>query len=260
MDYLQPLIEFGVILILASHSNGQTWRLNVKQRIKAVNGTNLTIPCTFSYPPKYHMEKPQLFWKLLNKKSTFNTYDKDFNAFFYHPNKSFVEEKYQGKTTLVQNNDSSCTLNIREFMDEELKIYFRIIAKGENYSFIRKFVTISQSGQDVRQVTFSTGIAVPTSANIPQDERNRNGFQTIFIATFIPLAAVVVILTAGFLIWKKHTRKEKKKQESITLPDRKVVDEPVYINVQNAMGHTDTHTARGMDNKDNIYENVHHAK
>ncbi|XP_077577739.1 uncharacterized protein LOC144199765 [Stigmatopora nigra] len=283
MDYLPPLFTFAAILVLTSHSYGQRWKLDVKQHYKGSKGDAVTIPCTFTYPVEHHMNNPQLFWKLFGEKSTFNTYDKDLNAFIYHPNSTFVEERYRGKTRLVQNNSRSCTLKIAKLMDEELKIYFRIIAKGNNYSFIRESVTISQTGLADIQVALNTGPVVPTSANLLQDERKRNGLQTIFIAIFVPLAAVLMI-TVGFVIWNKQRRsqslvrdesgyyanfsraspskdtRDKKKEDSKSLPDKKIVDEPVYINVQRAVAHTDTSTAFGMDNKDNIYENVHLSK
>ncbi|XP_019741954.1 uncharacterized protein LOC109525670 isoform X2 [Hippocampus comes] len=267
MDHQQPLIELAIIiLILAAHSKGETWGLKVNRSINAVKGQSVTVPCTFSYPPKYHTEKPGLFWKLFQR-STFKTYDRDANAFIYHPNSTFVVKEYQGKTSIVpKRNDRSCTLKIKNLMDSRLVIYFRIVAK-ESFSFYNQSVTINAT--DATSGTFNPAPI------------NRNMLQTICIAVFVPLAAVVILLAAGFLLWKRHarsqsfgregsgyyanfsrkspnqaTRKEtNNKHDDKKLPESKVIEEPVYINLQQAAGQPD-----GQGGDHSIYENVDHAK
>ncbi|XP_061632004.1 uncharacterized protein LOC133479284 isoform X1 [Phyllopteryx taeniolatus] len=287
MEHLRPLTELALILILASHSKGETWGLKVNRRITAEKGKSVIIQCTFSYPPEHHTENLQLFWKL-PKRSTFNTYDRDRNAFLYHPNNTFVVKKYQGKTSLIgMGNDRSCTLGITNLMDDRLVIYFRIIGK-ENFSFWDQSVTISAYGPDVVPVTLNPDTIFPYSP-IPRDLqhlKNRTTLQTIYTAVFVPLAAVVILLAAGFLIWKKHTRSQSvvregsgyyanfsraspnqatrkencNKQDNKNLPDRKVMEEPIYINVQQAACQTGARMTQGEDHKDNIYENVVHTK
>ncbi|KAM9806694.1 myeloid cell surface antigen CD33-like isoform 1-T1 [Syngnathus typhle] len=278
MDYLQPLIEFTIIvLFLAAHSKGETWGLQVNRNVTAVKGQSVTIPCTFSYPPNQHTGNLQLFWKL-PEKCRFNTFDRDRHAFIYHPNSTFVVERYQGKTRLLgKKSEKSCTLRIQELMDSRLVIFFRIIAKNDNYSFYEQSVTIFAS--DAAQVSPNPGILFPTSAfpNGQQSPMNRDKWRTIYISIFVPLVAVGILLAAGFLVWKKHNRSQSflrggsghyanfsraspnpptreenhNKQDNKNLPDGKVVEEPVYVNVQQASCQTD---ARGEDH--DIYENV----
>ncbi|XP_051921510.1 sialoadhesin-like [Hippocampus zosterae] len=282
MDHQQPLIELAIIiLILAAHSKGETWGVKVNRSITAVKGQSVTVPCTFSYPPMYHTENLGLFWKLFQR-SAFKTYDLDTNAFIYHPNSTFVVTRYQGKTSLIaRKNGRSCTLKIKNLMDSKLVIYFRIVAK-KSFSFYNQSVMITTSGLDAMPGTFNPGIIFPTSA-IPKDSQslsNRNMLQTICIAVFVPLAAVVILLAAGLLLWKRHarsqsfgregsgyyanfsrkspnqaTRKEmNNKHNDKKLPESKVIEEPVYINLQQATGQPD---GRGGDHS--IYENVDHA-
>ncbi|XP_049587298.1 myelin-associated glycoprotein [Syngnathus scovelli] len=278
MDYLQPLIEFTVIvLFLAAHSKGETWGLQVNRTVTAVMGQSVTIPCTFSYPPYQHTRNIRLFWKL-TEKSTFNTYDRDRYAFIYHPNSTFVVERYQGKTSLLgKKSDKSCTLRIQKLMESPLVIFLRIIAKNDSYSFYKQRVLIVAS--DAASVTLNPGIISITSA-FPDGQQsliNRDKWQTIYVYIFVPLVAVGIILAAGFLVWKKHkrsqsflragsghyanfsraspnppTRKENRNiQDNKNLPDGNVVEEPVYVNVQRAACQMDE---RGGDHS--IYENV----
>ncbi|XP_077383565.1 uncharacterized protein LOC144022549 [Festucalex cinctus] len=278
MDHLHLLFKLAVILILPVHSKGETWGLKVKRNITAVRGESLTIQCTFSYPPEHHTENPELYWKL-PQKSKFNTYDRDGNAFIFHPNDSFVVKRYQGKTSMMRgSNNRSCTLKIHELMDSQLVIYFRIIGKNNNFSFFQQNVTISQPGLNVAPATFNPEMVFPTpSIPIqPQHIMNRNSLQTIYIAIFVPLAAVV-ILAAGFVMWKKHAKKQSflregsgyyanfsrasphqatskengNKQNNKNHPDRKVMEEPIYVNVQLAAGQ-----AGAREGDQDIYENV----
>lgn len=129
-------------LFFVSHT-GQRWEVNVPRHITAVPGSNLTIPCSFTYPAKHHTEHVQLYWKLL-KRSHFKTNDKDPNAFLFHPNETFVTEKYRGRTQVSGNKgNGSCSLKIWRIVDRELKTYLRVIAKGDNYSFVKELVSIS---------------------------------------------------------------------------------------------------------------------
>lgn len=175
---LQRLVELSLLLIMASSSKGawhdtchclfsndliryvlsfffvwflhkgQEWDVNVTRRINAELGSNVTIPCTFTYPTQYHTDKVQLYWKM-PVKSTFKTYDKDPYAFVFHPNDTFVVEKYRGKTKLIHSGEDrgrNCSLKIVNIMDSEPNIYLRIIARN-NYSFRAKPVSIIVSGK-----------------------------------------------------------------------------------------------------------------
>lgn len=114
-------------------------------------GSNVTIPCTYTYPHLYFTEDVQVYWKKLQK-STFDTKDNDKNAFVYHKNDSFVLEKYRGKTMLIGNKDNgNCSLVIQNVQDNDQDIYLRIIVKGQQYSFKKKRVTISVRGKNFRK-------------------------------------------------------------------------------------------------------------
>lgn len=136
-------------------NTGQKWNINVNRSFVAKPGTNVTIPCTFTYPPEHHTESVQVYWKKFEK-SKFNTFDNDQNGFVYHTNYTFVLEKYRGKTTLIGNEaEGSCSLEIRNIMENEPKIYVRVIAKGDNYSFKNDFVSISLSGKNSSKTFYS---------------------------------------------------------------------------------------------------------
>lgn len=119
----------------------------------------MTVPCSFSYPPEYHTENLGLFWRLF-RRSPIKTYDWDTNAFIYHPNSTFVVKKYQGKTSMVpRKNNRSCTLKIKNLLDNRLHIYFQIVAE-KSFSFSRQSVTITASGEQFVKISSSFQIAV----------------------------------------------------------------------------------------------------
>nr|XP_057940881.1 myelin-associated glycoprotein-like isoform X2 [Doryrhamphus excisus] len=273
MDHRQPWFQLVLILILVTNSKGETWGVNVTRSFTAERGKSVTIPCTFSVPPQEYHENIQLFWKV-PVRSTFNTYDRDGNAFIFHPNRTFVLKEYQGKTELLgQRNGQpkNCTLRISHFMNNQLRIYLRIIGKTNNYTFGKNIVTISVSGKGVLDK------AEPVTGQISQ---------TLNIAIFVPLAALFILLAsaAGFVVWRKQsrsqslvrecsgyyanfsrassnqaTRKENcQKKDNKKLSDVKVIDEPVYINMQHPTGQLKPEVDQERGHKESIYANVDH--
>lgn len=128
-------------------NTGQRWTINVTRHINATLGSNVTIPCTFTYPLEHHTKNVEVYWKKPGKK--LHIKDKDPNPFVYHTNDTFVLEMYRGKTMLIGNkSNGNCSLKILNVMENEPEIYVRIAAKGQNYSFKAHSVSISVLGKN----------------------------------------------------------------------------------------------------------------
>lgn len=136
-------MNFGWVLI-----TGQPWNVSVPESISTTVGSDVTIPCTFTYPKMYHTDNVQVYWKK-KVRSSFNTYDKDRNAFIYHPNSTFVLENYKTKTEITGDKaKGNCSMMIFNISDSDKDIYVRIIAKGDNYSFLKNPVSIFVKGKN----------------------------------------------------------------------------------------------------------------
>lgn len=126
----------------------QNWNVKVTRNIQATLGSNVTIDCSFTYPPNVSSENVEVFWKTFER-SNFSL-DKDPDAFVFHPIKALVNEKYRGKTKLFGSvTQKNCSLWIFNFTDEKLKIYMRAIGKGWMYSYRKYSVSISVSGNNL---------------------------------------------------------------------------------------------------------------
>uniref|UniRef100_A0A3Q3KDY0 Immunoglobulin V-set domain-containing protein n=1 Tax=Monopterus albus TaxID=43700 RepID=A0A3Q3KDY0_MONAL len=124
-----------------------TWNITVTRYINAQWGSEVTIPCVFTYPAKHHTENVQVYWKKPGR-SNFVTGDKDVNSFVFHPNDTYVLEKYRRKTMLIGNkNNGNCSLRILNVTDNEPELYMRLIGKGEKYSFRKDFVSLFVYGK-----------------------------------------------------------------------------------------------------------------
>ncbi|KAG8010162.1 Myelin-associated glycoprotein [Nibea albiflora] len=151
---LPGLIDLGLILILASHSKGQGWKISVDPRFNTTVNSDVTIKCSFTIPSKFATENPKVYWKK-NVRSTFDTGDKrDQNAFVYHPNATFVLKKYGGNTELIGDiKKGNCTLKIKNIMDSDQGIYLRVIA-NDSYSFKRNLISIHVDDANSESPTF----------------------------------------------------------------------------------------------------------
>ncbi|XP_061772010.1 uncharacterized protein LOC133562120 isoform X2 [Nerophis ophidion] len=216
----------------------------------------------------------------------FNTYDRDPNAFIFHPNRTFVLEKYRGKTQLLpQGNSKSCTLRISDFIDNGLRIYLRVIGKTNNYTFSNNIVTISQSDQGV--LVGKPVNVLPSLMTALEGTAQPMISETLYIAIFVPFAVLLILVATavGFVVWRKHarsahlvrecsgyyanfsrapsnqtTRKENCKQtENEKLPDMQVTEEPVYINMHHPTYQLDSSVDREGGDKDCVYANVDHS-
>ncbi|XP_078109369.1 uncharacterized protein LOC144519808 isoform X1 [Sander vitreus] len=283
---LPGLIDLSLIFILVSNSKGQNWNVSVNKIITETLGSNVTIPCSFTYPPKHHTEKVQVYWKKLGERNTFNTFDKDRNAFVFHPNDTFVLEKYRGKTKLSGNKaKGDCTLKIFNVSEYEPNIYVRVIAK-DNYSFTADTVTIYVSAPGDKPISLKpeplpTFEATTTDMAVFSMGTTREA--SLYTAIFVPVAALLIIIVVAAIVFcikkrrsQSFTREEsgyyanvsrassnqaKREASCITqdnnkLSEPKAIDEPVYINIEAIPGQM----AQSMDHTDNIYGNVDYEK
>ncbi|KAM8870071.1 uncharacterized protein AB9W97_017092 isoform 2-T2 [Spinachia spinachia] len=252
------LIDFTLVLILASNSQAKSWNITVSRQINATLGSNVTIPCRFTAPPHISLKSVQVFWKK-RERSKFNTFDNDQNAYIFHPNETFVLEKYRGRTRLIgDKGEGICSLKIFNITASDPNIYLRVIAKGDNYSFLLQFVSIS----------VSVG---------PIEEKEPLGP----VAIAVPVVAILVILfVVGIVLGIKCKRSAPfdredsgyyvnfsranqpqreascQKQENSKVSEQKVIEEPVYLNIEAPPGQMDQ---RG-NHLDNIYANMDYSK
>lgn len=130
-------------------NTGETWNISVAGNINTSLGSDVTIPCTFTYPPEQRTDNVEVYWKKLEK-SKFNINDKDKNAFIFHTNDTYVLDKYKGKTMLIGDKDKgNCSLKIMKIMERMQNIYVRVIGKNDNYSFNKNLVSISVIGKNL---------------------------------------------------------------------------------------------------------------
>uniref|UniRef100_A0A671XLI5 Immunoglobulin V-set domain-containing protein n=1 Tax=Sparus aurata TaxID=8175 RepID=A0A671XLI5_SPAAU len=130
------------VYLICVNSYTYLWNVNVTRHIKATLGKDVTIPCTFTYPPKLHTDNIKVYWKKMKAgECPSTTADKNQNI-FDSENKCLLPE-YKGRTKLIGDIKSkNCTLLIRNIAANEDNIYVRIIAL-EPYSFKKHTVSIS---------------------------------------------------------------------------------------------------------------------
>nr|XP_040022258.1 uncharacterized protein LOC120811137 isoform X2 [Gasterosteus aculeatus aculeatus] len=268
---LISLIDYTLILIVASNSEGESWNIDVSRHINATLGSNVTIQCHFTVPTKHYTESMQVFWKK-DEKSKFNTFDNDKNAFIFHPNETFVLEKYRGKTRLMGNKSAgNCSLKIFNIRDNVPNIYVRLIAKGDNYSFSQNSVSIAVTG--TTQLTPITQ-GQPVGAD-PENDLLKH------VSISVPVVAILtIIVVVGIVLGIKHKRSASfiredsryyanfsranqlqreascQKPENSKVSEQKDIEEPVYANIE---AHPDQ-MDQSADHLDNIYANVDHLK
>lgn len=137
------VIKYGLIL-----NTGQDWYVDVKRRIFAKPGSDVTIPCVFTYPPRHQTDNVQVYWKI-QETSHFAIKDNDVNAFVYHTNDTWVLERYRGKTRIIGNKDEgNCSLMIQDVNRNEQNLYLRVVAKNDQYSFYKKSVSITLKSEN----------------------------------------------------------------------------------------------------------------
>ncbi|KAL7393853.1 hypothetical protein ABVT39_016938 [Epinephelus coioides] len=283
---LPGLINLGLILIMASNSKGEGWSVNVINRTNETLGSDVTIPCTFTYPTKFHTKDVKVWWKM-NVKSPIEISDNDQHAFIFHPDDSYVIERYRGRTELIGNKTAgNCTLQISNVTENVLNIYLRVSANQKQWSFHKENqVSIFVSSPGIPSFTVTPGNLsditdvpqpVPTSGTVSQ-------LGSVYTAIFVAVAVILVILfVIGIFFYRRHKRSQSftreesgyyanfsrassnqaereascNKQENKKLPEVKATDEPIYINTEAPLGQMD----QSMDDMDNVYANVDYTK
>ncbi|KAL3060442.1 hypothetical protein OYC64_014903 [Pagothenia borchgrevinki] len=276
---LPSLIHLSLILMLTSEGHtDQDWNVNVTRNIQAALGSNVSIDCSFTYPPNKSSENVKVYWKTFER-SNF-TLDRDPDAFVFHPTETLVNEKYRGKTKLLGSvTQKSCSLFIFNFTDEQLQIYMRATGEGWMYSYRKDYVSISVSGVVIPAIHASdtTNIAVSSTMATIQESSS-----LMYTAICVPVAALLIIIcVAGIFFFLKNkrsqplTREESgyyanfsrvssnqakrnasiKTQENENTSELKAIDEPVYNNVEAPPGQM----GQRMNHTENIYGNVDYS-
>ncbi|XP_029959122.1 uncharacterized protein LOC115397091 [Salarias fasciatus] len=282
---LPLLIYFSLILIVVSkdqNSKDPEWIIDVKPSIEGPSGSTITVQCSFSYPERYRSSDVQVYWKKRGT-SICSESDNDKRAFVYHPNSTCVHDDYKGKTELTgDQNQGNCSLKIQNVSKNEPMIYLRISVRNENYSFFSSPVSISVTGNTAVDTRYPTGPEfLPTESSEaaatgepPQDSK------IMYMATFIPVIVVILIVAVILFTVKckrsqAFTREESKYYANFsrtssdttqrkssgmnveqTLTEQKVIDEPVYINLQAPT----TEMQQDTDHNDHVYGNVDYSK
>ncbi|XP_017281973.1 uncharacterized protein LOC108241975 [Kryptolebias marmoratus] len=270
--------ELTLLLILVSYSKGESWTIKVDQTFNVTKGSNITILCTFTYPSGHKVQN--VYWKTVGKREC-NEDDIDKNAFVFHPNNSCVLQMYREKTKLIGDiAKENCSLLIKD-IQETKEIYMRLFTDKNKYSFRQHCVSISVKGlpkESPKPDLSSYTTASFETSSIPSSSSDRNN--NIYLAIFIPLVALVVVAVVGIIAYTKHkrshklTRKESGhyvnfsrtasnppksetscKTTNPKLPEEKVIDEAIYINVQappNQRG-------QDMEHTESIYANMDYS-
>ncbi|KAK2844406.1 hypothetical protein Q5P01_011065 [Channa striata] len=254
------LLTLGFMLILAS--KGQCWNISVPEHINATLGSDVTIDCTFTCPKEYNMENVKVYWKKIGKNIEID--EKEKNPFIYHTNKALVLEEYRHRTQLIGSaTKGNCSLLILNVRENESGLYVRLDTGGKDkkYSFMKYSVSIFVSG-----------------VNETQPERH------IYVAISVPVAVLVIsiVIFIGIFCFVKHRRSHSLtrdesgyyanftrpslnqakseissiKYEKTQMPQPKIIDEPVYINTEDATGRMD----QRMELTETIYANVDYLK
>ncbi|XP_054478311.1 uncharacterized protein LOC129110154 [Anoplopoma fimbria] len=283
---LMDLIDLTLLLILASNAKGESWNISVERQITLTLGSNVSIQCMFTVPDERRTKSVEVYWKK-NERSNFNTFDNDHNAFVFHPNNTYVLEKYRGKTELIGNkSEGNCSLKIFNVMDNVQNIYVRVIAKGDNYSFKAHSVSIDVLGPGVSPGTRQPDIITirptfKTTTMDPTMNTTQGATPLRQMAIAGPVVAILIIIfVIGIVFAIKHKRSESftregsgyyanfsranklkreapcKEPENNKLSELKAIDEPVYINIEASPGQMDQST----DHTDSIYANVDYSK
>ncbi|KAK9513608.1 hypothetical protein VZT92_027127 [Zoarces viviparus] len=287
---LRGLIDLTLILILASNSKGESWVVNVSVHINATLGSNVTIPCTFTIPPKYQAKSVEVYWKK-REGSNLDSKTKENNPYVFHPNNTLVLEEYRGKTKLIgDESKGSCSLKIFNISHHEPNIYVRVIAEAEKkkeyFSFYDKFVSISVSGPGVSPnlpnpadrrpliPSFQTTISSPVGTTQEPPPQWQMAISVSVGAILIVIVVIGIVFGIKHKRSKSSTRKDSgyyanfsranqlkreascKKQEHKEPSELKDIDEPVYINIEAPPDQM----AQSTDHTDNIYGNVDYSK
>nr|XP_029477035.1 uncharacterized protein LOC115101699 isoform X2 [Oncorhynchus nerka] len=237
------------------------WKADYPKVVFTKLGEDVTIPCNVTYPPSQSKEPIQAYWKRWgNTKLKIN--DNDKNEFLYHPNNTFVIKSFQTRTNLTGNiTQGNCSLkiNIIQHGDIGHSYYLRIATGADNFSFNKDLVSIQISGTSgtISTIPKDMSNTVDSTTTVPLATTKYAPSTATYIATTVPVVAVLLVAVLGivwFFKYRKRVKTTKKKDDTQVSPP-KVIDEPVYGNVQGPDDPMDS-----MDQMDSVYANVDHAK
>ncbi|XP_029572873.1 uncharacterized protein LOC115164480 [Salmo trutta] len=285
---MSPLmwIEMMLILSQASGASGVDWKADYQNVVFTNKGDDVTILCNVTYPPSPSKELIQAYWKRLGT-TKLNINDNDKNEFLYHPNNTFVIKSFQNRTKLTGNvAKGNCSLNIKGIEEGDMRdfYYLRIATGANNFSFINQLVSISGTSGTISIIPMDKSNTVDSTTTVPLDttELCKEALSTtIYIAITVPVVVVLLVAVLGsvwFFKYKKRSRCVTKqvsgyyanftmtpmakpervkttKKDDTQVPPPRVIDEPVYGNVQGPNEPMDS-----MDQMDSVYANVDHAK
>ncbi|XP_014860179.1 PREDICTED: uncharacterized protein LOC106928429 isoform X1 [Poecilia mexicana] len=257
---------------IAKANDHPHWKINVTRIINATKGSNVIISCTFETAPGQNTNA-KVYWKTEGT-SKCSVKDNDKNAFVYHSDSSCIDPRFKYRTTLIgEASERNCSLQIFNIAEGEPPIYLRVSGWNDSYSFKKYKVYINVDGQNLSSLshTNDTPVAPTTMPVVPDDGRQ------LYLAIFLPLLGLLIIAAAGIVAYKMHRRSHMmKRQESgyyanfkrtlstprkseplrktsnTLAPDAKVIDEPVYMNMETCANQMDQQVGA----VDNIYGNV----
>ncbi|XP_035607412.1 uncharacterized protein LOC118367830 [Oncorhynchus keta] len=286
---MSPLMWIVMMLILsqASGTSGLVWKADYPKVVFTKLGEDVTIPCNVTYPPSQSKEPIQAYWKRWGN-TKLNINDNDKNEFLYHPNNTFVIKSFQTRTNLTGNiTQGNCSLkvNIIQHGDIGHFYYLRIATGADNFSFNKDLVSIQISGTSgtISTIPKDMSNTVDSSTTVPLATTKYAPSTATYIATTVPVVAVLLVAVLGIVWFFKYRKRSRgvtkqesgyyanftmttpttkpervnttKKKDDTQVPPPKVIDEPVYGNVQGPDDPMDS-----MDQMDSVYANVDHAK
>ncbi|XP_020360485.1 uncharacterized protein LOC109907114 isoform X1 [Oncorhynchus kisutch] len=285
---MSPLMWIVMMLILsqASGTSGVVWKADYPKVVFTKLGEDVTIPCNVTYPPSQSKGPIQAYWKRWGN-TQLNINDNDKNEFLYHPNNTFVIKSFQTRTNLTGNitkGNCSLKINIIQHGDIGHFYYLRIATGADNFSFKKELVSIQISGTSgtISTIPKDMSNTVDSTTTVPLTTTENTLPKATYIATTVSVVAVLLVAVLGIVWFFKYRKRARgvTKQESgyyanftmttpTTKPERvnttkkddtqvpppKVIDEPVYGNVQGPDDPMDS-----MDQMDSVYANVDHAK
>ncbi|KAM3614458.1 uncharacterized protein V6R79_014777 [Siganus canaliculatus] len=289
---LPGLTVTSLLLILASCSKDEEWTISFPhQRFSVARDQSVIIPCSFTHPPAQHTDKVQVYWKQLGKEKIVID-DNDKNAFIYHHNETFVLEKFRGRTKLLGNPaKGNCTLMIQRVTEPIKNIYVRVIGNSDQYSFQMKLVSIDLAGvpgasSETPPTFIDEVFEISTMEPTTQNKSSSSSFSSsssTYMAIFVPVTALVVIIFVAGVVFCIRRKRAKSciredsgyyvnvsrtpsnqaqrdasgsKQDNKKQSEPKVIDEPVYINMQVPQHEMD----QRLDHTDSVYANIDYTK
>ncbi|XP_055019499.1 uncharacterized protein LOC129411759 isoform X2 [Boleophthalmus pectinirostris] len=220
-------ISFMFALIMISGTNGEGWTVDLREHNDVVFGSDVVIPCNFTYPSEHHSNDVKVFWKKNENKNKGG----DHNPFIFHPDSSQIIEKYRGRTSLVgKKHLRDCSLKIKNVQQDESKLYVRVMLQ-KPYSFYKKSVSIKVNAFTTRrpvtiapvEVTevklITTPLATSRTTTIYPNETLTHLATTqspvssfpLVIAVVVPIASMIFVAIVSlivFLIYRKCCRSQ----------------------------------------------------